>query len=92
MVRINLSISENILKKVDNYRKLVQMTRSGLVTEAIESYFIELEDKILEDRKNNAIKDIISIRERIGKELRNWDSTMEIRELRDSRWGGSTKR
>jgi len=92
MVRINLSISENILKKVDKYKQFIHLTRSRLITKALENYFVELESKILEDRKKEAIKDIIRIREKIGKELEGWNSTEEIRKLRDSRWGGLTKR
>mgnify|MGYP005843492569 CR=1 FL=1 len=85
MVKICISISENILKKVDKYKQFVHLTRSKLITKALESYFIELESKIFEDKKIEAIKDIIRIREKIGKELEGWNSTEAIRKLRDSR-------
>jgi len=91
MTRINISISEDILKKVDKYKKLTRLTRSGLIRKAIENYFNELESKILEERKKEAIKDIIMIRDKIGKELEGWDSTGEIKKLRDSRWKGLSK-
>jgi metal-responsive CopG/Arc/MetJ family transcriptional regulator len=51
MVRVNISIPEDTLKKVDKYKQLTSLTRSGLIRKAIEKYFIELESKILEERK-----------------------------------------
>lgn len=91
MARINISISDDTLKKVDRYKQLTRLTRSGLIKKAIESYFTELESKIFQERKKEAIKDIIMIRDKIGKELKGWDSTKEIKQLRDSRWKGSSK-
>ncbi|OGD35106.1 hypothetical protein A2V94_08930 [Candidatus Atribacteria bacterium RBG_16_35_8] len=92
MTRINISIPDETLKKVDRYKQLICITRSGLIKRAIENYFAELESKILEEKKKEAIKDIIMIRDKIGKELKSWDSTEEIRQLRDSRWKGSSKK
>ena len=92
MVRVNVSISENILKKVDNYKKYINLTRSGLIIRALENFFVEIENRILEERKKKAIKDIIGIREKIGKELAGWNSTAEIRKLRESRWGDPASR
>ncbi|MCL5986383.1 MAG: type II toxin-antitoxin system HicB family antitoxin [Actinobacteria bacterium] len=91
MARINISISEDTLKKVDRYKELVNLTRSGLITEALESYFSELQSRILEEKKKKAIEGIIKIREKIGEDLKGWDSTKEIKKLRDSRWASLSK-
>jgi len=91
MARINISISEDALKKVDKYKEIVNLTRSGLIIEALESYFARLHGRILEEKKKKAIEDIIQIREKISDDLRGWNSTEEIKRLRDSRWAGSTK-
>ena len=91
MARINISISEDILRKLDKYKKLTHVTRSKLIREAIENFFTEIESKIFEEGKKKAIKDIIRIREKIGGNLEGWDSTEEIRKLRDSRWKGKKK-
>jgi metal-responsive CopG/Arc/MetJ family transcriptional regulator len=85
MPRINISIPDDTLKKLDKYRYLIKSTRSGLIREAVNSYFAELDSKIMEERKKEAIKDIAKIKNRVGKELEGWDSTGEIRKLRDSR-------
>jgi len=91
MARINISISEDVLKKVDKYKKIVKVTRSGLIIEALENYFTRLQNIILEEKKKKAIEDIIQIREKIGDDLKGWDSTEEIKKLRESRWAGSSK-
>lgn len=91
MVRVNISIPDDTLKKVDKYKQLTSLTRSGLIMKALEKYFTELESKILEERKKEAVRNIIKIRDKIGGELRGWDSTGEIKKLRDSRWKGQSK-
>jgi len=39
------------LKKVDKYKEIVNLTRSGLIIEALESYFARLQGRILEEKK-----------------------------------------
>jgi len=91
MARINISISEDVLKKIDKYKKIVKVTRSGLIIEALENYFTRLQSIILEKKKKKAIEGIIQIREKISDDLKGWDSTEEIKKLRESRWAGSSK-
>ena len=86
MPRINISISEDALKKIDKYKKIVNLTRSGLIIEALENYFARLQSRILEEKKKKAIEGIIQIREKISDDLKGWNSTEEIKRLRDSRW------
>jgi len=88
MPRINISIPDDTLEKLDRYRYLIKSTRSGLIKEAVKSYFAGLDSKILEERKKEAIEDIAGIRNRIGGKLKGWDSTGEIRELRNERRKG----
>jgi len=91
MARINISISENVLKKVDKYKGIANLTRSGLIIEALENYFFQLQNKILEEKKKKAIEGIIQIRGKISDDLKGWNSTEEIKRLRDSRWAGMPK-
>ncbi len=86
MTRINISISDEIIDKVNKYCGLVYMTRSGFIVKALENYFPDIEKKILEQKKKEAIEGILKIREEIGINLKGWDSTSEIRKLRDTRW------
>ena len=92
MARINVSISEDVLKKVDRYKEIVNLTRSGLIIEVLENYFARLQSRILEEKKKKAIEGIIEIREKISDDLRGWNSTEEIKRLRDSRWASLLKK
>jgi metal-responsive CopG/Arc/MetJ family transcriptional regulator len=91
MARINISIPEEIIKKVDSYKEIVQISRSGFILNALENYFIEVESKLLEDKKKNAYEGILEIREKAAPFFKGWDSTSEIRKLRDTRWAGDKK-
>ena len=91
MARINISIPEEIINKIDGYKEVVHISRSGFILKALESYFIEVERKILEDKKRDAYEGILSIREMAAPFFNGWDSTSEIRKLRDTRWAGDKK-
>lgn len=92
MARINISISEVALKKVDKYKEIVNLTRSGFIMEALENYSALLQDRILEEKKKKAIEDIIQIREEISDDLKGWNSTEEIKRLRANRWADLPKK
>ena len=92
MARINISIYEVALKKVDKYKEIVNLTRSGFIMEALENYSALLQDRILEEKKKKAIEDIIQIREEISDDLKGWNSTEEIKRLRDNRWADLPKK
>jgi metal-responsive CopG/Arc/MetJ family transcriptional regulator len=91
MARINISIPEEIIKKVDSYKEIVRISRSGFILNALENYFTQVESKLLEDKKKNAYEGILDIREMAAPFFKGWDSTSEIRKLRDSRWAGDKK-
>jgi metal-responsive CopG/Arc/MetJ family transcriptional regulator len=91
MARINISIPEEIIKKVDTYKEIVHISRSGFILNALENYFTQVESKLLEDKKKNAYKGILDIREMAAPFFKGWDSTSEIRKLRDTRWAGDKK-
>jgi len=91
MARINISIPEEIIKKVDTYKEMVKISRSGFILNALENYFIQVERKLLEDKKKDAYQSILSLREMVSPLFKGWDSTSEIRKLRDTRWAGDKK-
>jgi|SRR5450830_1398011 metal-responsive CopG/Arc/MetJ family transcriptional regulator len=91
MARFNISISSEIMNKVDKYKGFTKLTRSGFILKALENYFPEVETKIFEDKKREAVDGILKIREEIGPMLEGWDSTAEIKKLRDIRWAGNKK-
>ena len=91
MSRINISIPEEIIKKIDSYKEIIQISRSGFILNALENYFSEVERKILKDKTKDAYEGILRIREMAAPLFKGWDSTSEIRKLRDTRWSGDKK-
>jgi len=91
MSRINISIPEEIIKKIDCYKEIIQISRSGFILNALENYFSEVERKILKDKTKDAYEGILKIRKTTAPLFKGWDSISEIRKLRDSRWAGDKK-
>lgn len=91
MTRINISLSNEIINKIDKYKEKTHMTRSGFILKAVENFFSDVERKILEDRKKEAVEGILKIREKTAPLFEGWNSTDQIRKLRDSRWNGNRK-
>ncbi len=91
MARINISLPEEVISKLDGYTETVRVSRSGFILNALKSYFVEVERKILEDKKMDAYEGILKIREKAAPFFEGWDSTAEIRKLRDNRWAGDKK-
>ncbi|MBN2072785.1 MAG: type II toxin-antitoxin system HicB family antitoxin [Actinobacteria bacterium] len=91
MARINISLSNEIINKIDRYKEKTRMTRSGFIMKAVENFFPDVERKLLDERKKEAVNGILKIREKTAPLFDGWDSTTEIRKLRDSRWNGKQK-
>lgn len=85
MARIDLWIPEDILKEVDFYRYFTKEDKSAFMTKASRSYFKIIERQILDKKRKKAIEDIKDSRKRLAHGLSGWDSTGDIRELRESR-------
>lgn len=91
MTRVNISLSDDLLCRMDYYKTKVKLSRSAFIARAIEYYLIEVKDRIFEERKKKAILGIIELRKKIGPQLAGWDATADIRKLRDTRWAGSSR-
>lgn len=88
MARINISLSNEIINKIDKYKEKIHMTRSGFIMKAVENFFPDIDRKILRERKKEAVEGILKIREKTAPLFEGWDSTNEIRKFRDGRWSG----
>ena len=65
MAVINISISEDILKKIDDYKKIIQKNRSEFFADAVKLYFSQVEEYIAFEKRKNAIKRLMKIGERL---------------------------
>jgi metal-responsive CopG/Arc/MetJ family transcriptional regulator len=88
MVRINLSITEELLREVDSYRYIIKENRSAFMAQALKNYFEIIDREVLDKRRKKAIDEIKNSRKVIAEKLSGWDSTSDIRRLRESRHSG----
>jgi metal-responsive CopG/Arc/MetJ family transcriptional regulator len=84
-IKINITLPEDELSKIDKFVEAEGITRSGLILEALKSYIEKAEEAEKERMRRKAIQraslDIKKLREKAGK----WDGTAEIRKWRDIR-------
>ena len=80
MAKINISISEDILKEIEKKRREKHLTRSGFLRKACESYL-----HALEEEKRNGIEKVIKLQDEIRAKIGKWDSTQALRKWREAR-------
>jgi metal-responsive CopG/Arc/MetJ family transcriptional regulator len=79
VVKINVSISETTLKKLDGAVREAKTSRSAFMTQAVEHFLEEKEQEKLREQRIKAAQEIDRIREKYGP----WDGTAEVLKWRD---------
>jgi len=83
-IKINITLPEEELTRIDEYTKEEDTTRSGLILRALRSYIKgKEEEKAVRVRRRviqRASSDIRKLRVKVGA----WDGVAEIRKWRDS--------
>jgi metal-responsive CopG/Arc/MetJ family transcriptional regulator len=79
VVKINVSISEEILARVDQAAREANSSRSALLSRAVEHFLEELDEEKKRAGRLQAAERIIKIAEEIGP----WDGTAEILKWRN---------
>jgi len=84
---INISIPDEFLTKVDNYKKIVKEKRSEFFINAAELYFKKIEEKMYFERRKKAFKELQKIIKRLWDQglIEEFDAVEEIRKMRDER-------
>ena len=87
MTVINISIPEELLEKVDNYKKIIKKNRSEFFSEAVKKYFIQVEEYIAFEIQKKAIKRLMSLGEKLWREgtFKNINAVEDLRNLRQER-------
>jgi len=87
MAVVNISIPEEILKKVDNYKKVINKNRSEFVAEAVKKYFEQIDHYIAFKKQKKSINNLMSLGEKLWREgvFDNVDAVRDIRKLRQER-------
>lgn len=74
VVKINVSMPEDVLQKLDRAASEIKSSRSSLLTRAVEHFLLEMEEAKKQERRGQAAENIFRIAEKIGP----WDGTAEI--------------
>ena len=87
MAVINISITEDLLEKVNNYKKIIKKNRSEFFADAVKSYFNQVEEYIDFEERKKAIKRLMALGERLWKEgvFKNINAVEDLRRLRQER-------
>ena len=84
-LKINITLPEEELGRIDKFVKTKGTTRSGLILEALQFYIQRAEKEEAERKRRlfmkKAATNIRKLREKSGK----WDGVAEIRKWRDSK-------
>jgi metal-responsive CopG/Arc/MetJ family transcriptional regulator len=79
VVKINISIREEVLKRLDEAANEANTSRSAFLTEAVERYLQQKGEEKERDSRRRAADRITRIAEKIGP----WDATAEVLKWRD---------
>ena len=85
MAKILLSIPDNMLTKIDEYKNRKKMKRNQFFINAVEIYFESLWEEDYVERKKKAVESIKKTSEEIANlGIKDWDPVAEIRKFRDT--------
>jgi metal-responsive CopG/Arc/MetJ family transcriptional regulator len=79
VVKINVSMPEDILAKLDAAAREAKSSRSALLSRAVERFLEEKNEEKQKERQRQAAKEIDRVRETYGP----WDGTAEVLKWRD---------
>ena len=86
MVKILLSLPDDVLREIDDYRNKKGMKRNKFFLKALDSYFMVLKSGEYFDKRKDAVNRIKETSEKIMKAgIKNWDPVKELRKSRDER-------
>ncbi len=74
MVKINVSVPEDVLEKLDRAAREARTSRSAFLAEAVTHYIVEKEEEQKKQKRVQAAKDMDRFREKYC----GWDGTAEV--------------
>ena len=85
MAKILLSIPDNMLTKIDEYKNRKKIKRNQFFINAVEIYFESLWEEDYMERKKKAVESMKKTSEEITNlGIKDWDPVAEIRKFRDT--------
>ncbi len=83
MIRINVILPEDTLKKIDAIAKEKKKSRSGFLREAAEKLIDEYQRQKAEEIKRERRRRAMEIQDTLKKKAGKWDGVSEVRKGRD---------
>jgi len=84
-VKINVTLPEEELKRVDAFARKQGNTRSGLIQRALHSFIRQKEGEEEERKKRQEMTKAISEMKQLREKSGDWDGVSEIRKWRQSK-------
>jgi metal-responsive CopG/Arc/MetJ family transcriptional regulator len=88
MARVNVFMSDELLKAVDAEARREGMRRSALLQRAAEAYLERTRQQRDEAERRRKMREACKRMDELAARMGNWDPVAIIRQFRDSRYGG----
>ena len=87
MARINISVPDSFLSKIDQYKKIRKVNRSRFLVDAAAAYFLIIDDQEAKEKRVKAMESLFRTRAEISKYYhgKKIDVVEEIRKMREER-------
>ena len=87
MARINISVPDSFLSKIDQYKKIRKVNRSQFLVNAAAAYFSIIDDQEANEKRIRAMESLFKTRDEISKYFqgKKIDVVEEIRKMREER-------
>lgn len=85
MTKINITVPEEFLLKIDRTAKDERLTRSEFLRKAVESFWEAKQKEKADQQRMKRIKTAMGVQEELRLKSGTWDGVQEIRMWRDAR-------
>ena len=89
MARVNVFMSDELLKAVDSEAKQEGTNRSALLQKAAEAYLLQARQQREEAERRRKMQDACKRMDELAAKLGDWDPVSIIRQFRDTRRGSA---
>ena len=87
MARVNVFMSDDLLKAVDTEAKDEGINRSALLQKAAEAYLQQAREQREEAERRRKMQEACKRMDELAEKLGDWDPVSIIRQFRDARYG-----
>jgi len=87
MARVNVFMSDDLLKAVDTQAEMEKIKRSALLQKAAEAYLEQVRKEREEAERRRKMEEACKAMDELAAKLGDWDPVAIIRQFRDARYG-----